>query len=247
MSWLDATIATPLIGVTIEPHYSKSVRFRDGLAPLLDELQTECGEVTIGGSDSTFSTEVETPKGFSYSIRPDNLLVRFRYRSSLEAKPGKFPQYKFEPHEVQPYTELLSRVAKETTRLLHALTREAGTLSVLRIGIVASSRIDAEHVPPGIARHVDHFRLPWNANLAKCQALLLVPLRKDENGEDRCHHHFEYAPLDKPGEMEVKLDWQRFPQKPYEAKSETEPRFLFEACEAASAYFERVGDGSLWQ
>src|SRR5258707_1000949 len=127
MLWLDATLATPLIGIAIQPKYSNAVRFRDALAPFCDSLLAEDVNFNLKTiKEDAFALSIEASSGFSYSITPENLTIRFRYMQTLEREPGEFPEYKVEPNELQPYTDLLKKTAREANRLLGAIVAGTG-------------------------------------------------------------------------------------------------------------------------
>jgi hypothetical protein len=113
---------------------------------------------------------------------------------------------------------------------------------VERVGVISTTVVSEEEMPPGIQRLIERSNQPWGVVQYYSFQLVSKLVETDEYW-DRCIHTF----TKKEGENQIPtltFDWQRFFKQQHPARKNV----LVEAAEkgqgAALAYFERLAEGA---
>ena len=241
MTWLDRVLAVPTIGFSLTPELLSDHEVVTSIRPLFDAWAKE-GEVSIQQKD--MSLAFQTASGYKFSIDHNVATVEFAYRFELKDRPGTFPV--FPQLETEKYSVLLERIIGKTNEFIeHVFANRRRNL--VRLGIVATSRIDGENLPPGVALYIEHLQRPWGKPLIRCDSNLVSVLREDEKTRDQCHHRLSFDQGDKlkKNDFRFVLDWQRVMLTPTELRSGSSRGQLQSASSSALDYFEKFGRGEL--
>lgn len=248
-TWCDKLAATPAVGFKFDQHFAPSTTILDSLAPVLDKLVdregakfalTEKPRFTINRQDS-FTLEFTTEDGFHYGADPSRVWVEFQHRMRVKPASGGPPVAELLSRPA-PFSELLRQVSK---RLLEAteLIPEIGSRALIRVGVVASTFVTEQELPPGMARFIQYLGRPWRGDLAQYSLQLTADLDRNPDWLDRAAHT-----LIKPGDPEdpltLRLDWSRTFSAGHHADERVLKSALEQATEASMNYFEDLAEGS---
>lgn len=244
MSWCDKLASTPAIGVRLDRSYDPISVTLERVAPIISSWSSSGPEeapFTIDQED-LFSCTLQTLDGYSYFLGPDRLAVEFRHRLRLQGQSAGPPVAEL-LSKPRPYTELLEDVTERLLKVVELVT--AGRARKLeRFGVVTTTQVIEDEMPPGVARFLNHVRKPWGTTADAYNVELTTKLTKatDAAHQDRCIHHIRKAE-DRDGLVFVKLDWQRWLDESKGLSMSSLPGLLSEARKNALAYFEDIGQG----
>jgi hypothetical protein len=248
VSWLNMSIATPVVGIQVLPDmrvaYSYPQLSASYFNSVIQELRSQELSHRYTFSDNTVSGGFifTTSTGFSYTLKHDSINASYTYSHVENRTPDGWINY--EPPEVKLYTELLSETIKRMKALLSVFTEEH-KLQVVRIGIVANIQLIKDSAPPGIQLWIDHLGKPWEGKLNNCQTSLLVDLGQKGAVSTRCLHSMSFDFTSQPDEIKLTLDWQRI-YEPCLWTGRSNLDFpLEEIKKEALEYFELFGIGQL--
>ena len=142
-----------------------------------------------------------------------------------------------------PYTELLGEVTKRLLEMVQLVT--AGVpRKLVRIGVISTTFVTEDEMPPGISRYLKYLGKPWHASPDPFRTELTVKLEKSKHtvSLDRCVHIF-VKPEDSDGLVQIRLDWQRLLPDDRTLSMGSLPELLENAKTDALAYFEDIGEG----
>jgi len=116
---------------------------------------------------------------------------------------------------------------------------------LLRIGVVSTTIVTEDEMPPGIRRFLGHVSKPWDASLDHFHIELTTKLPKVKQTAlfDRCTHVLT-KPEDTEQLITIRLDWQRFFPEGRALNMSALPELVAQAEKDALAYFEDVGEGA---
>lgn len=155
--------------------------------------------------------------------------------------PGALPSLEV-PDPVK-YSVMQKTVVRVLSDFLESGFGNKAAYAVLRVGIVAQSRIFAPDAPPGIRKFLDDLEKATGNPLIATNGSLLSRIATREGGQDQCHHSCKFNSADRPDDLEFGLDLQRVWQ-PLRAMPWTSLRQeLIDVAEAANAYFQKLGSG----
>jgi hypothetical protein len=244
MSWLDRVLAVPVVGVRFRPWFRTTSDYVRALEPFFEALAPDGNaEVTAQVAELEFNNK----RGFKGQVTAHDLVLSFSYKGEVKETPGAVPQLHY-PVPVERFTTLLSEVETQFAAAARALLG-SDRRPVVRIGIVAQTRLERQGLPPGAQRFLGHLSRPWEAGLQECEAQLSAVLGRSEGIVQRCHHRLGFSdapPVGAPtGVVVLNLDWQQVfePMRPMTADEIVRS---VETCRRdALAYFERFGRGEL--
>ena len=160
MSWCDRLASTPTAGFKLSNHFAPTDVLLGSLAPIFDRIPEEqTKNVTVEPSSTNFSISFVTNDGFRYSANESVVSVAFVHRVHYRPTSGGPPVMEM-LSKPMPFTKLLPDVSKklvEGTLLLPKATER----QVMRVGIVSTTPIAAEDLPPGIKRMIEYVGRPW--------------------------------------------------------------------------------------
>jgi hypothetical protein len=201
MTWLDHVLAMPTVGCGVVPSFHTAQELISALRPQLKEW----GKTTELGitSEQPLLLTIARKDGFTYSFEPDKFAVQFRYRYELKQKPGQAIPELSPGLEFQKFSVLLGKAIDDYCAIFDQVVGSESR-AVVRMGIVATCRLDKELLPPGVERFVRYLTQPWGKPLTKCQTHLVGVLSKDEKIQDRCHHQLDMTD-DRPNDVHFTL------------------------------------------
>ena len=240
MSWCDRLASVPAAGFRLDPHFASGDAILNAVSSILDkEYENDKAKFNVTQHQS-FDVQWATEDGFHYVVEPTKVSVRFRHR--MRARPMSLgPPVMEMLSKPLPYTELLPVVARrlvDTVVLLPGLS----TRSVTRMGIMSTTTVADDEVPPGIGRFIEYIGRPWGGALPHFEFAITAEIGKGGGWTDRCIHTIQ-RPEDRSELMTVTLDWQRVFTAGHPINSTGLTEMLGEGQRAALRYFEDVGEG----
>jgi len=170
------------------------------------------------------------------------LTVGTKLQGVVKELPAKLPVVDY-PVRPQMYSEAIRDLVADIEDLLPLL---AGTLGdFARVGIVAGCRLKADDLPPGIGSYVKHLGRPWPGVTPMIESTVMVNLSTEADKIDRCHHSVNLNEDDRPGDVRVKLDWQRVMRPPQPAGADEIVAEVGACVAAATEYFNTFAAGDL--
>jgi hypothetical protein len=243
LSWCDKLASTPAVGFTIDWHFATSSAILQAFSPILDKLVQDNKQMFTVERQEPFIVVFITNDGFQYSIEPSKIAVSFRHRLKVKHTSGGPPTMELLSRPL-PFSKLLPNVSK---RLIEATLLLPGTKTrtVTRIGIVSTTLVAEDEVPPGVARFIKYIGRPWKGSVDNFNVQIVADLDKTPKWSDRCVHL-----LVKPEDWEqlptLQFDWQRTfaPGRPL---TDDSLRDIMARAETASLkYLEELAEGSLF-
>ncbi len=240
MLWLDNVLATPIMGLRVEPDFVRAPAYPAALGPLLNRLFQEHGEIKID-APQPLSLVFRTKDGFQHKVLSTDVVVEFDYPLSAQTKPGELPV--LERREVESYSKVLEQTETRLGDIVELIAVEE-PLAVMRVGIVAATRLKRDNLPPGVRALLEHLARPWG-ELLKSESTLLAKLAQDVSSREQCHHMVVFDEASQPGSIHLTLDWQRVFAASRSLRAPQIKEEVRRCRESAVSYFERVGAGDL--
>lgn len=242
MSWLDSVLAVPVVGFEIQPNFRVILNYPQITIPLIEEINSNQGSVTIeGNSFQDFC--IKSPKGFSYRFLPNNVTVSFAYPLT-QNRILKGGIENISAIEIKPFSQLLTDTIEEFRKTLKILISD-NDITFNRFGLVAAINTARSSVPPGITLLIEHLSKPWNKPLVACNVALTAEISDTDLFRDFCHHNFIFNEGLEPDNFNLSLDWQRVVKNENKLTANIIDEQISSYCEAATCYFEIVGEGRL--
>jgi len=245
--WLDRLLAVPLIGIRWDPPYDFSEdEYLQKMRPLLASFP----------ADEKWTREIKGPS--SYRVECGNFTlattirdatVDYKYRARLTA--GPIPEVKL--GSIKPFTELLKDTVGRTKAFVRALPFMEQS-NVLRIGIVASLKADANAPPPGLSDFLSFLGRPWGTMPSEGHISYRVNLSENDEAIDRCSHQVAIPAKNEPIDpssseetsvIDLHIDWQRYFKNPIRRSPDDLDALLNDAVAAANRYYDKFGKGDL--
>lgn len=241
MSWCDKLASTPTVGFAFDAHTAPSATLLAALAPVFDKwVDGDKLEFTVDGLEP-YAATITSNSGFRYSVNHSQLSVEFIHRLKMRPTSAGPPVAELTSTPM-PFTTLLPDVS---TRLIEAtmLLPEVKTRKLLRVGVVSSTGVDEDLMPPGILRFINYIGRPWQGSVGSYNIQISTELGKSSGRTDKCVHFL--VKTDNPDQLPlIKFDWQRWfdPGRAIHPDSLTE--ILRDAIASAMAYLEDLAEGS---
>jgi hypothetical protein len=246
VGWCDKLASTPAFGLRLDKRYAPVASLLDPLADVVSrwvDKENDRPAFTVDQPQDLFSSTLTTFDGYQYMIGPESLAVEFKHRMRFRAQSAGPPTAEL-LSKAAPYTEVLEDVSKRLLEMTQLVT--AGIpRKLLRIGVVSTTVVAEDEMPPGIRRFLHQVTKPWDASLDHFHIELTTKLSKGKQTArfDRCTHL-----LMKPEHAEqlitVRLDWQRFFPDDRLLSMSALPELVAHAKADALAYFEDIGEGA---
>lgn len=239
--WIDQVLAVPAMGVYTLPWLG----FAPGIWAALEKLgptwRKEKEQVSVQANGPT-TLRVVRDSGLYFDLTPDNIVSGFTYRLAVKDRPGRLPELVNAFDAIQTYTQTLDEVAGALTELLGAIAMPTGR-SVHRIGCLADCRMAEDAAPPGVTGFVNHLDSAWPGKVKAIESNLLVELSASDQSRDQCHHTLSKNAYDKPNDLRLRLDWQRYWVSPKTMGSAELKAAVDEVKKMAVEYFSAFGEG----
>ncbi len=236
--WLDNVLAIPVIGIHFRASFSRVFSSAEAIGTFADTIRDSDGSATITW-ENPGRLAIQSPRGFVYTHRPDELILTFTYPAKSERKPGELQSK--EIVESSTYSKLVEDMQARFMSFHTALLKTEFSLD--RIGIMANTQLAKDARPPGLTDLIGILGKLWTMPLIKTDTTLLSVLAKKGDQTDRCHHTVKFDDGVNNGETVFNLDWQRVyePGQRFDTKSLN--KTLFECKATALDYFEAFGSG----
>jgi hypothetical protein len=241
LTWCDKLASTPAIGFRFEPHYQSATAILQAMSPLLDKWAKRWTQGFNIERQTSFELELTTEDGFQYVFDARRMAVEFRHRLKIKAQSGGPPSAELVTSP-QPYSDLLPEI---TSRAMEAFTLVSGSRSRMlhQIGVVTTTLVAGEEVPPGIAKLINYLGKPWGNKLDTYGVNITADVQSTPEHTDRCTHLI-VKPEDPEQLTQIKFDWQRMYKTPTTATGDSLKRLTASASKDARLYFEELGEGS---
>ena len=141
-----------------------------------------------------------------------------------------------------PFSKLLPEVCArltEATLLLPGIKSR----NVRRVGIISTTQVAEDELPPGISRLIGYIGRPWGGRMDFLNAAIAGEIEKTAAWTDRCLHNL-MKPEGADQLIKIDLDWQRNFAAARAVTKETLKEMLDKAQKDALSYFEDVAEGS---
>ncbi len=241
-SWCDKLASTPGVGFLLNTHFVPFDTLLNAFSSVLDRAsETEAKDTTVDQPATFFATGFTTHDGFKYAMDQSKVSVTFNHRLKFQNVSGGPPIMEMLSKPL-PYTTLLPAVAK---RLVEAtlLMPEAKKRVVERVGVISTTPIAMEDVPPGIKRLIEYVGRPWKGLIDSCNLVINAQLASTSEVTERCIHTVT-IPEEKEQLLTLQFDWQRKFKTPWTISQSNLERILDEAQKRSLQYFEELAEGS---
>lgn len=244
MSWCDRLASTAGVGFHLSPHFAIN-DVVSTFAPILDPMVDDFRNPTFTLADHpNGGFNVTTVDGYIYFVDHSRIAVSFQHRMKATAVSGGPPVMEM-LSTPKPYTDLLSECSKrlvEATRLLPNIANR----KLFQAGVVSTTRVAYDDVPPGILRMVKYQARPWgHEELSSFNMEVTSKVIEEDGWKDRCQHRL-IRPEDRKELMSLIFDYHR-KFEVAQASSEAQLRTVITKCsQDALAYFEKLAVGDLF-
>jgi hypothetical protein len=242
LSWCDKLASTPTIGFSLDTHLAPSASLLTALSPVLNKWAADGDRLDFSIDNlDVFGVTLTSNSGFRYGITQSKISVEFVHRLKMRPTSAGPPVAELTSIPL-PFSTLIPQIA---ARLIEAtpLLPNSKTRKIKRIGIVTSTALDEEVMPPGIARFIRYMGRPWHGRVEHYNYQILAELGRASGWIDKCFHII--LKTDDPDQLPVlKFDWQRSldPGRPIHVTVLEE--LLRDATTSAMAYFEDLAEGN---
>lgn len=240
--WCDQLASTPTAGFGVTWHFASGATLLESFAPILNRLvEDEKPTFSIDRLDN-FATAFSTDEGFQYSAEPSKVVVAFVHKLRIQPVSGGLPESQL-LSDTRPYSQLLPDVCRRLADVTRHVLSRSQSRHITRVGIVSTTMVGDEDLPPGIERLISYMKRPWNGRVDTFSLQIVSELDENDDWSDRCVHNI-VRPEDKSQLMTVSLDWQRIFKTPRSNAQTSLVTLLADAQKCSSAYFESLAEGS---
>ncbi len=241
VTWCDKLASQPSIGLLLDPFYGGNETVLTRIAPLFEKwgtLEKPGFQVSV---PDIFKVDVQRDDGFHYSFDATKAAVQFQHRMKFRPVSGGLPVAEL-ISSPQVFTSLLDTASRELVEFTLQLP-EIGRRAVRRVGVVSTTAVSEEDLPPGIQRLVEYVARPWPGGMETYNFNMTTKLYEHENYWDRCIHSL-VLPEDEDALLTLRFDWQRILKKKQVASRRELDRLCASAIEDALSYFEELAVGN---
>jgi hypothetical protein len=215
----------------------------DCFSPLLEKLvdQFRNPTFTIIDQPNPNSYAFTTADGFAYGADHTKVSVAFQHRLKAKAISGGPPIMEMLSTPL-PFTELLPTVSEKLVAVTRMLP-EISMRKAFRVGVVSSTSVALEDVPPGISRMIEYMGRPWGGATSAFQFVTTTRIATAENWTDSCQHTLVRSE-DPEKLLALSFDFHRT-FNVGQATTEASLKTLLSKCsEADLNYFEDLAEGN---
>jgi hypothetical protein len=241
MSWCDRLASVPSAGFALDAHFASADAIYDSLATILDPLyQGGRSRFSINTSQQPFEVGINTEEGFVYAVDPTKVSITFRHRMKAMPVSGGPPVMEM-LSKAAPYSRLLPEVLRRLvdTTLLVPSPKER---TVRRVGIVSTTAVAEEDMPPGIKRFIEYVGRPWSGKMEHYTLAINAHIAEGSGWRDRCIHTVTKSE-DEEELMTLNFDWQRLYTSGSPLRRDVLTKMTDEAEKAALRYLEDLAEG----
>jgi hypothetical protein len=243
VSWCDKLASTPTVGIRLTQHFAPVDLMTNALSPILDRAAgRDTAKFTLEKYE-IFKLEFNTEEGFKYAVDPARVSVGFNHRFKVKPTSAGLPVMEI-ISRARPFTELLPTVSD---KLLEAAMLLPGVQArkLTQVGIVATTTVTEDDLPPGVRRFIEYLGRPWKGKLDQFNVRVNAIVDETSEWSDRCMHVIVNPPeTDEEQLLTLQFDWHRkfLVEQTFSASSLGDT--LKAAQKSALAYFESVGEGT---
>lgn len=242
MSWCDKLASVPTVGFKLNNHFAPIDTLLNAMFPIFDRIpEGQAKNVTVEQSTTAFATAFTTNDGFKYVLSEGSVSVAFNHRVRFRQVSGGPPTMEM-LSKPMPFTTLLPGVFDKLVEAT-LLMPEASKRTINRVGIISTTPIAEEDIPPGIKRMLEYVARPWKGKFENFNVSLNMIINDAGETTDRCIHTI-IKPDDSEQLMTLQFDWQRIFKTPWTVTKANCERALKEAQKEALKYFEDLAEGS---
>ena len=189
-----------------------------------------------------FSFAFTSFDGFHYAFNSSRIFVEYRHRLKYVPQSAGPPTAELVSKPL-PYTKLLSQLTERLTAATQ-LVCGSGHRVLRRAGILSSTAVSQEDIPPGIRRYVDYMSKPWGKPSNGYNMSVLSEVSGNGKGtwHDRCEHSVAKSDSD-DALINIKLDYIRSYDPEQNLNFPQLDGMLKNLRSSALAYFEDVAQG----
>jgi len=227
--------------VKFDNHFAPSAEILEVLKPILDPLVKRERPTFLINRLDPFALELTTEEGFHYGVEPSRVWIDFQHRMRVKPTSGGPPVAEL-LSRAAPFSDLLPEVS---SRLLDAAKQilKIAPRKLVRVGVVTTTQVAEEDLPPGIARFIDYIARPWHGFVDQYSFQITADLGKSDNWFDRCNH-VVIRPEDPEQLLTLQFDWNRTFISERTATSELVKDEMDRAAQESMKYFEDLGEGN---
>lgn len=242
MSWCDKLASTPTIGFKLTTHFAPIEVILDALSPILDSAsEKEAANTSLDQPSTFFSTGFTTNDGYRYFADEAKVSVSFNHRVRFRQVSGGPPTMEMLSRPL-PFTKLIPIVA---AKLIDAtlMLPKAKERRIQRVGIISTTAIAEEDIPPGIKRLISYVGRPWKSAIDNYSVMINAVISETAETTERCIHTLT-KPEDKEQLLTLQFDWQRSFQTGWQNSKDNLERLVDDGTKDALRYFEELAEGN---
>src|SRR5216683_3172027 len=241
LSWCDKLASTPVVGFTLDAHLVPSDLILQSLTPLISQwAHGETLDFSVDNLD-IFGLTFTTNTGFRYGFTQSKISIEFVHRLKMRPTSGGPPVAELTSTPL-PYSTLMTEIVDRLIAVA-LLLPESRTRKINRVGVVTTTSLDEEMMPPGILRFIKYIGRPWGGSAEEYNIQILSEVAKGNGFTDRCSHIV--VKTDSPDQLPViKFDWQRSFDLGRAIHRDIMTEILRDATKAAMDYFEDLAEGN---
>lgn len=240
MSWCDKLASVPMVGVRMSSRLIPGDFMLKAIAPaVLATVDNDAARFVVE-EHSSFGVKFGTQDGFKYGLDPKKAHVAFQHQLRAVPTVGGPPVMQMLSRPL-PYTELLPEVCRRLEAVVTSLPESRERL-IERIGVVSTTYVDEENLPPGLRRFIDYIRRPWDESPENFNINLSVEVGKDDRWVDKCQYTL-IKPEDREALMTINLDWGREYSSERRFDDVSFRKDLEHCSQDALNFFENVAEG----
>jgi hypothetical protein len=241
--WLDKVLAVPAIGIATNTWFG----FGSGVWEAIERCNVKWktdGQGNVNVRGTAVDIRIERDRGLYLALTPSTVIAGYTFNMSAEQKPGALPHL-VSNTDAKQFTELQTNAANTLVEFLKVGFGSAKESEVVRVGIVAESRLVESEAPPGIVRYLADLQSAVRNKLTAVEGSMMAEVAQRADGHDQCHHVTTRNALDRPDDLAFRLDWQRVWKIPTKMTTGKLVDEIGTATVQANLYFERFGSGEL--
>lgn len=245
MSWCDKLASTPTIGLKLNFHYAPPDQMLGALSPIVDAVTVgDTSRISLNQYDLAPAIAFTTHDGFKYSADGWKLSVAFQHMLRTKTISGGPPIMEMLSTPM-PFTKLLPRVG-EKLKEAALLVDKIKPRTILRIGIVSTTQVAEDDVPPGIVKFIDYLGRPWKQDVESFNCQITSILGETSAWSDRCLHTLIRPDPDVSEDdlITLQFDWQRRFKSGRAVTPDTLDEMMHTAQKHSLTYFEELAEGN---
>jgi hypothetical protein len=236
--------STPAAGFKMDWHFASTSSIMQSMAPILDKLvKDNKPKFTVTNADE-FSALFAGEDGFSYGVDPSGVNVTFQHRMKAKQISAGPPIMEMLSSPM-PFTELLPNVFDRLVEATLLVPNPDKGRRINRVGIVSTTVVAEDELPPGIALFINYMSRPWDTRAESFHFQITTEVGKDVDSAwtDYCTH--VVAKQEGMDQLVVlNFDWYRKFKESKVISEVSLKDILKKAKLSALNYFESLGEGS---